>query len=189
MRRFLYFFPGCPGMNPGMMKERGILDRFTLRAGGSKLIEHTVTGLIDGPNGAAGCIVAAGAMPPSIVNRPSSIAPPAPSHDQRSTTDVQRWLTGPTFSVAIEGDAPGPEDLAREIAIGGYETQLSDGNVWRVPLIRRWNEKLLAHEPNVPCVMAPHLVFGKFQHTRKVRAEYEAIDSLAEWIFHAFVAE
>lgn len=159
-RRFLYYFPNLPGMNPGMLRDRGLLDRFTAPGGG--LISHGVTGAVG--ELAGGCIVAAGIEPPAV---------PA------------QWDRGESFWVAIEDLPPRPQDLEREVGLSGYELVLGDGNTWRVPLIHRWNEDRSEHEPNLPTSMG--MIGGKVR--TRIRPEYQAIDVIASRLFTSFVAE
>lgn len=167
MRRFLYFLPGVPGCNAGMLRDRGLLDRF--EAPGGKLISHCITPIDDGPVG-LGCIVAAGDQPPD-------------------RNPEMKWVDCDKFWIAIEGMPPCPGDLEREVGISGHEITLADGCVWRVPLIRRWDAEKFEHVPAVPTSLAPVMKNGKRRYVQKVPARFEAIDALADQIFADFVAE
>lgn len=171
MRRFLYYFPGTPGMNPAMLAARGCLDRFTYSLGGAGgTIVHTTSWCDAGPVG-AGAMVAAGDEP--ITYNP----------------ERQRWIEGLTFWVGCDKDfPPGPDDLAREIGIIGIEAALGDGQAWRVPLVRKWDDQNCSHAPNLPSRIVPVIVDGKREYRRTVNPEYQAIDKLAEVTFDAFVA-
>lgn len=157
MRRFLYYFPGVPGVNPRMLADRGALDRFTAAGGG--LIEHGITAAPEGMG--HGCIVAAGTQPPSV---------------------ARRWLEGEKFHVGIEDLPPRPQDLEREIGLKGYPVKMLDGNDWRVPLIQRWDAEKNQMEPNVPQAMS--LAGGRVEF--KVRDEYAAIHAIASKLFGYF---
>jgi hypothetical protein len=167
MRRFLYYIPSVPGVNPHMLAELGLLPRFIGASGG--LIEHVVAGVPDGPAG-TGCIVASGGAP-------------------IMASEKRVWVQGERFWTCIEDLAPGPADLVRELGISGYEVTLLDGNAWRVPLVMRWETERLAHVPNLPKSMAPVLRDGRYVYESKVRAEFAAVLALAERTFAAFVQE
>lgn len=158
MRRFLYFLP-TPGANPQMLAARGLLDRFTV---GGRLIEHSVTPATECMG--SGCIVAAGTNPP---------------------TTAQRWVEGEKFHVGVEDLAPRPEDLERPVGIDGYGVLLADGNIWRVPLVHKWDAAELRHVPGVPSAMT--LIGGRVQY--QIRAEYQVVDAIASRLFAAFIEE
>lgn len=175
MRRFLYYIPGQTGCNETMLRRLGLWSRFSRPA-----IEYQVMMTPDGPAG-GGVIVA-----------------PGPD-DPRYAPNEQRWIpacipTSPDlpppegwiapYWVGIEKLNPCPEDLVREVGIGGYDLALDDGCVWRVPLIRRWDREQMAHCSNLPRSLMPKN--GRF--VQEIRPEYQEADGLAEKIFASFVA-
>lgn len=168
MRRFLYFFPGVPGVSREMLTSFGVLDRFGDRG---NLIERQTMPIDAGPAG-SGCLIAAGTQPPEF----------AP--------DRQQWMEGPKFWVGMEtDDAPKPQDLAREVGISGYDTQLGDGNEWRVPLLRRWDMDRMAHVVNLPHALGPVMTNGKRTFASRVRPEFSAVDALGARLLESFVEE
>jgi hypothetical protein len=171
IRRFLYFLPGVPGCNPAMLRDRGLLGRFRKFGGG--MLEHSISECLKGPGGGSGCIVTAG--PGGAEYLP----------------ERQRWLEGEKFWVGIEDASfpPRPQDLEREAGIDGYELELLDNNVWRVPLVHAWDEKRAQHRPNLPQVMAPVIESGNTRMQIRVQAEFEAVHELAGRIFQAFAGQ
>ncbi|MCL2647732.1 MAG: hypothetical protein FWD61_12100 [Phycisphaerales bacterium] len=181
MRRFLYYIPGVPGVNPAMLADRGLLDRFTRRPGvpdaSDGLIEYGVTPLDAPPPGAAaagphaGVIVAAGNWQPDL-----------------ATTTEWGDGGGGKFWLAIEGGGgrgPKPEDMERELGISGSVITLADGKQWRVPRIRTWDREKMAYLPNLPQALSP---VGGERYEPKVVPAFAAIDALADRIFKAFAA-
>lgn len=169
MRRFLYFFPGLSGMNASMLSARGLVGRFA--GAGSSLLGYGVTGTT-APQ--SGCIVTVGGQPPQL---------PIP--------DKALWIQGRDFWVACEDPQlpPGPEDVARELGISGYEVPLGDGNLWRVPLLHRWDSNRQGHVPNLPRAMVPIPDNGHSRVEFRVRAEYAVVDAIAHKAFAGFVAQ
>lgn len=166
MRRFLYYFPKLPGMNPRLMADLGVLDRFTFHGG--ELREWSVTQVDAGPAG-SGCVVAVGAAPPEFV------------------PGKQQWIEGEKFWVGIETLAPRPEDLVREVAISGYESTMADGSIWRIPMIHRWDAKTMSHVANLPKVMRRVMTDGKPAVQFVIRPEFEKADGIARRAFKGFV--
>lgn len=166
MRRFLYYFPGRPGMNAALFREYGVLDRFEVSRG--EYLTHQIAQLDHGPDGKSGCVVATGDIPPGY--------DPA----------RQTWADAGGYWVGLEQPWPAPEDLIREMGIGGHQLQLSDGKVWKVPVLHRWDESKLCHVPNLPKTMRPRAGGGGVEYV--VRPEYEAADALAEELAAGFFA-
>lgn len=167
MRRFLYFLPGRPGVNPALMAQLGLLDRFETAMG--KLGQHIIRGVDDGPKG-SGCIVAVGEAVPEY----------APHR--------QTWIEGKDFWVGLEKPWPEPEDLVREMGISGHPTQLADGKVWRVPVLHRWDEAQLRHVPNLPKSMRPRPLSQGGGVEYVVRPEFADADELARALVEGFMA-
>lgn len=165
MRRFLYFLPGLPGANAGMLAERGLLNRFT--SSGSSLLEHCITACPEGPAG-GGCIVALG-------QRPAAYEPGS-----------QRWIEGEKCWVGIEDAPPRPDDLVREVIISGAPMQLGDGEFWTAPIIRRWNGAWFV--PNVPQAMGKVTKDGRTGVEFRIRPEYAGVDEIAGRMFELFLA-
>jgi hypothetical protein len=146
MRRFLYFLPGLPGINPAILRERGLWSRFS--GPGDRPIEHGVA-QVDG-----GCIVAAG---------PWAITP------------ATEWLKGERFSVAAETLTPGPGDLEREVGLDGPMLALADGAEWRVPLLRRWDSERQVLAATLPQAMRAVPGGGVTFETRPEYREVDAL--------------
>ncbi len=183
MRRFLYYFPGRPGMNPKLLERYGVLDRFQRTLGG-ELLPMSISSVPIGPNenSRGGCIVAAG------------------EHAAEYAPERQTWakacagnITGAIdnlaglFFVGLEQPWPAPEDLTREIIITGPTMHLSDGKAWRLPTIHRWDESALEHVANLPKHIRPKLD-GSGALEKVVRAEFQAADLIARELFAGFVA-
>lgn len=163
--RFLYFLPGVPGCNPRMLLQRGLTSRFAT-AGGA-LMEHCIVTVPEGPDG-RGCIVAQGAQTPAY--RP----------------DQQTWEQCEHFWIGVENDArPGPKDLARDIGFDGYHLKLVDGNMWKVPLLRRWIAANCTHVSALPKCLRP--IPGK-GIVETVNPKYAEHDAIAERIWQSFLA-
>ena len=165
LKRFLYYLPGVPGCNTRMLADRGLLSRFT--GLGGDCVEHCITAC-DGPAG-TGCIVALGA-------RAGEFKP-----------DTQTWENSGQFWVGIENNdlRPGPCDLVREVGLSGYELVLGDGQIWRVPLLRRWNPERCEHVSALPKSMRP--VSGKIREV--VTPQYRKQDEIAGQIWDSFLKE
>lgn len=172
MRHFIYFFPGAPGMNPEMLSARGCLDRFTSSpAGAGGLIVHSVSWCAEGPAG-SGAMVYAGQEP--LTYEP----------------DRFRWARGPDHWVGVDIKLPPlPDDLARDVGIGGEMITLADGQKWKCPRVLIWDQSQRRHRPNVPTSFVPTIVDGTRRLTEKVNAGYEPIMAIAERAFAAFTGE
>jgi hypothetical protein len=174
LKRFLYFIPGVGGANARMLSERGLITRLPN--------EYGCTTSTEGPDesGRIGCIVAAG-------GRPAKYQP-----------QKQRWIA--LASAKTQGDfgngfvgledidlPPAPADLERDAGVAGYMLNLSDGNPWRIPLLRKWDESKLAHVAALPQAIGGELVEGKYKFASRVKAEFSELDAISETIFPAFV--
>jgi len=168
MRRFLYFLPGVPGANKQMLQDRGLLNRFTTHGG--TLIEHAVTQVLSGPDGGGGCIVAAGGYPP--VCEPGK----------------QLWMQGEKFWAGVETLAPGPDDLIRDIVMAGYEIVLGDNNLWRVPLIRRWDVDQGGHVSALPKSVRNVVgADGSNMGALAINPNYVHLDKIADRVWLNFI--
>lgn len=166
MRRFLYFVPDRPGMNPALLAEYGLLDRFEVSPG--RLRTHIILGVDSGPGGKTGCIVCLGDQPPEY----------SPTR--------QTWMNAGRFWVGVEQPWPTPEDLVREMGISGHTLRLSDGGAWRVPVLHRWNETTCTHVPNLPKSVRPRAGGVGIEYV--VRPEYQDADALATDLTAGFFA-
>lgn len=167
MGRFLYYIPGVPGVSREMLADRSLEGRF--RRPDGTYVEYGVT---PGPGPAGnGCIVALG----------TQVAEYDPSR--------QRWEEGPGFWTGLEGDAPGPAELARTEGVDGYEVTLGDGRAWVVPVVRAWHHDALEHRPALPRAMSRKLVDGKPRVTFELRPEFRAVDAVAEHVFGLIATE
>lgn len=164
-RRFLYYLPGLGGCNERMLSSFGLHSRF-VAAGGAGLVEHTITGVDEGPAG-TGCILALGATP-------------AQYQPQRQT-----WQDCGRFWIGMENDLPpGPADLVREFGFQGHEIELAE-NKWRIPLLRRWHAQRCDHVTALPKCIRP--VNGKLVET--VSPKYQHFDDIAESIWQSFLKQ
>jgi hypothetical protein len=178
-RRFLYFVPGVSGVNSRMLSGRGLISRFS--GAGGQLIEHGCSTSVETPACAVnpqlppriGCLVHAGL-------RPAKYSP-----------DSQRWTDGEEgkYFVGIEDVAlpPGPADLERETGLDGYPLRVADGNQWRIPLLRKWDPRRLGHVCALPQAISAKTVAGKASFVPTVKAEFAALDAMADTIFDGFV--
>jgi len=166
MRRFLYFLPGVSGCNNQMLKDRGLLTRFTTHSGTA--IEHGMTPTVDGPAG-SGCIVAAGSEPAAY------------------EASAQTWMEADKFWVGMESALPpGPDDLARDIIFTGYKIVLGDGQTWQVPVIRRWEGD--HHVSALPqTVRNVKSADGRNIGVSDISPRYAHMDALADKVWLSFI--
>jgi hypothetical protein len=129
---FFYFIPDLvySQLNPATVREAGLgeifADLITTPAACQMGLQFREVHSDRGPGGKSGLLVAQ-----------------APRADEESAIgyypDRQAWLhCGKHWlGYATDVDLPGPEAIRRRDALPGYETELGDGRVWDVPVIRR----------------------------------------------------
>src|SRR5579872_1050971 len=106
---------------------------------------------------------------------------PAPRADDESAIgffpDRQAWIPNGKhwLGYATDAELPGPETLRRRDATPGYDTELGDGRIWDLPVIRR-----LGRFPALPQSMALDQ-FGEFAMC--VLPEYDPFWAASETMF------
>lgn len=160
----MYFLPGVPGANPGMLAARGLASRFSDSDG--PYVVHSVTAASNGPCG-GGCIVASG-------ENGAFYAP-----------DRQRWVEGDGFWVGME-IAPRPSDLEREVGLKGHSINLANMD-WRIPLLKFWDDATMLHKSNLPKSFRSIYKDNKKSSSLGVAPGYEHLDVMADEIFLRFV--
>ena len=189
MRRFLYYIPNVGGANAQMLSDRGLLGRFS-QGIGRETVEHSVTASIEGPKERGdknpprvGCLVAAGLRPAKFEpDRQRWIPLLSTSHQQPATSNH----SFPYVGVEDIAQPPRPADLERESGVAGYDLKLADGNVWRVPLVRRWDAQQLEHVAALPEAITGEAAGGRYRFVTRVRPEFAEIDAIGESLFSAF---
>jgi len=169
MNRFIYFIPGVPGCNEEMLAARGLLSRLS---GPGGIVQHGITAWRDGPDGNGVAI--------AVTCEPARYEP-----------ETQVWQEGPQFHTGMDANArPTPADVERELGYNGHEVRLLDGNMWRVPLLRRWDDEKREHISALPKVLrSVKDANGRFGLKLAVAKSHEKIDELAETIWQAFLTK
>jgi hypothetical protein len=83
---------------------------------------------------------------------------------------------------------PAPADLERDTGLAGYPITLGDGNSWRVPLLRRWDNHSLTHVCALPQSIQRRPMGGKGSFVPTVRPEFAELHAIADSIFERFLA-
>lgn len=123
MRGFYYFIPGP--VSRESIDSAGLGYLFDGRSGPGP----TVVGTTSGPGGKAGTFF-------TVAGRGERGAPELAGVDWSRV----RWaeIPGSPASLGLlEGELPGPEDLARAEQVDGHLVELGDGAQWLVPVVRR----------------------------------------------------
>lgn len=167
MNRFMYFLPGVSGCNNEMLAKRGLINRFVVPGG---LAQFGINAWSEGPAG-SGVAIALGSAP-ALYDK-----------------SVQVWENCGSFWLGMNcNEKPGPVDLQREVRFNGHEIELLDGNVWQVPLLRRWKHDTCEHVSALPKTLRPMRdANGKMIIVLAVLKQHEPLDALAETIWSAYV--
>ena len=171
MSSYLLYFPGQTGADPRHFERAGLGE--LLRTDD---LQPSFADVVDrGPDGGAGVI--AGWID---VRHPA--ANPRMGHFPEAQTwepckpDASRKLPAGRFWLGREAARPpGPEQLARDVQLAGFEHLLADGNLWLAP-----NILLLPHR---------YALGEDDQEIRVVKASHASIFERGLWCYRAIEAE
>jgi len=135
MSSFYYWVPGGrPGITSQDLAAAGL---------GYAITQPTARGCDSGPDSQRGVVVCHGE------NRDGKLG---------FFPDKQTWrkIPGKDVWVGWYNDLPTVEDLARETQITGEWVRLGDGQLWLVPMARRWAamDDTLVWDYNLPCKLS-----------------------------------
>ncbi len=173
--RFLYFLPGVGGCSEQMLLKLGLYDRFI---GPNGTLGGWVRRACDsGPGGKGGCLISGGQRPPDFFA------------DARQTWVESARPDGTVVWIGIENaqTPPGPDDLILPTNIQGPFVTLGDGNLWRVPMVKRWDGEAFEHVLSLPQKIAVRIEGGKRRITHEVIPAFQPLLAIGERVWDSFL--
>jgi hypothetical protein len=174
MGGFLYFIKGLEAVTVDVLSDAGLVSSFKA-CSGAMMTPCTAT-IAAGPDGAAGVLFS------------NDMGPRRELRFDADTQFFERSQNGKFWIGYEKHFAPVPNDLARVAGLLGPEIKLADGNLWRVPLIRRWKNET-GFVSTMPRKLCAVMRDGRNVIEPVTLAHFRALDAMADDIVRAFIAE